>query len=238
MIFLFNRPIRAVIFDLDNCLIQSAIDFRKIKLRLLELIGSGHSTFQGASFSERRVKDVQSQSIAELLQHLKGISINRYQQALELVEEEERKGCQNVKPMPCANELLVELTGHGVTVGLLTNNTRNLTTFVLERLNWRQYFDQVVTRDDVHEMKPSPEGLQLLLQKWQLDTKEVMYVGDSWIDEVAASKAGIPFIGIVRKWQPGSYHDQKKASKAGFPTTIAWLDELCELRDLITIGSG
>ncbi len=231
--------LHAVVFDLDNCLIQSTIDFKKIKWHLLKVIRE-ESPNAPASLSvvNLDVTDIQALSIAELLKHIKSFSPTLHQQALQFVEEEELKGSANPKPMPCSRELLIELRQLELKVGLLTNNNRTITSRVLNSLSWLDYFDLVVTRDDVTEMKPSPEGLQFFLEKWNLNQKALLYIGDSWIDETAALEAGVYFIGIKREWQPGPYHFHAGSSDALSKSTVIWLDTLCEVKRLFLPRNG
>ena len=55
-------------------------------------------------------------------------------------------------------------------------------------------FDMVVRACDVVNPKPHPEPLQRILDAFGLAPGEAVYVGDSRLDELAASAAGVPFI--------------------------------------------
>lgn len=48
-----------------------------------------------------------------------------------------------------------------------------------------------ITKDHVKETKPSPEGLMLALEKLNLTASEVLYIGDTKHDILAARRAQI-----------------------------------------------
>src|SRR5215831_13790996 len=60
--------------------------------------------------------------------------------------------------------------------------------------------DLVVTRDDMRALKPDPDGWRVISEHFGKLAKEVgnpreaVVVGDSWVDGVAAAKAGVSFI--------------------------------------------
>src|SRR6266446_842696 len=60
--------------------------------------------------------------------------------------------------------------------------------------------DLVVTRDDMRALKPDPDGWRVIsehfgkLAEGAGDPCDAVIVGDSWVDGVAAAKAGVSFI--------------------------------------------
>lgn len=51
--------------------------------------------------------------------------------------------------------------------------------------------------EDVQEEKPHPEGLALIIKQMHLDREDVLYVGDSIVDEQTAEHAGVDFAGVL-----------------------------------------
>jgi len=70
----------------------------------------------------------------------------------------------------------------------------------LARLGLMDELDLVVTRDDMRALKPDPDGWRVIadyfgkLSDGVCDPRHAVVVGDSWVDGVAAAKAGVPFI--------------------------------------------
>ena len=52
-------------------------------------------------------------------------------------------------------------------------------------------FEFFVGREDVRKWKPEPDGLLKILDFFKVNTKEMIYFGDSDIDLLAGTKAGI-----------------------------------------------
>src|SRR4029077_14279185 len=73
------------------------------------------------------------------------------------------------------------------------SNARVVADYVLDRFALRPHLDLVVTRDDVRRLKPDPDGLRVVRERWP-DAPRIVVVGDSWVDGLAAQAAGVPFI--------------------------------------------
>ncbi len=56
------------------------------------------------------------------------------------------------------------------------------------------YFDLVVSASDVDRPKPHPDALFKILDHFEIEPFNLIYVGDSPLDELAANAAGIPFV--------------------------------------------
>jgi len=64
----------------------------------------------------------------------------------------------------------------------------------MERFGLRPYFDRVVTALDVKNPKPHRESVDTIVDAFNLDRKEVIFVGDSEVDQQAAESAGVQFV--------------------------------------------
>jgi len=65
---------------------------------------------------------------------------------------------------------------------------------VLEEFDLTDQFDLVVTALDVPNPKPAPDGLATVAHAFQATPSEVMYIGDSVLDQQAAQAAGTQFV--------------------------------------------
>jgi len=89
----------------------------------------------------------------------------------------------------------------GFATALWTNNARALTLPALERLGLAAELELVVTRDDMRALKPDPDGWRVIAGHFKdrlADGAPAVVVGDSWVDGVAAAKAGVPFVAYPR----------------------------------------
>lgn len=90
---------------------------------------------------------------------------------------------------------------------------------VLRHFALQDYFSVVVTSKDVPAPKPSPDMLLLALARLQLAPAEVVFVGDSELDQAAARAAGIGFVaykGMVEGDYAVQGHQELVTLLAGF----------------------
>ncbi|MGX9366489.1 HAD family hydrolase [Desulfoplanes sp. PS50] len=97
-----------------------------------------------------------------------------------------------LKPMDGIYALLETLRSLGIRMAVNTNRLDTMER-ILERFDLSMYFFPVITSARVAFPKPHPEGIHAILKKWRLDRDEVRYIGDSRVDEVTASRAGVRF---------------------------------------------
>ena len=76
---------------------------------------------------------------------------------------------------------------------IATNRTDTMD-LVLEQHGIEDRFDLVVTALDVRQPKPHPEQLHMVLNRFSLSPDQMLYIGDSQLDQAAASAAGVPFV--------------------------------------------
>ena len=98
---------------------------------------------------------------------------------------------------PGMREILNELKSRGVLLSIFTGKGREATTITLKKLGIYDYFDLIITGDEVKEHKPSPEGIQIFLKKYNLNKNEVIMIGDSPSDIKAAHSAGIKVVSVL-----------------------------------------
>jgi len=87
--------------------------------------------------------------------------------------------------------LLKTLKKLGYNLYILTNNNTNDTKKSLKRLNIINYFDDLITTDDVKMGKPDPEGLEILFKNNNLKKEEALFIGDSPHDIEAGKRFNI-----------------------------------------------
>jgi phosphoglycolate phosphatase len=100
---------------------------------------------------------------------------------------------EEAMPEPFALETVAALKQLGFATAIWTNNDRVVADFVLARFDLLPHLDLVVTRDDVVQLKPDPDGLRVVRGRWP-EAERIVVVGDSWVDGAAAQAGGVPFI--------------------------------------------
>lgn len=154
--------LKCVIFDLDNTLVDSDLDFAAIKAE----IGSPEPIL------EYRAKCAEPER-------------RRIDAILSRHEERAAKSC----PLCAgAEEMLEFLAGKGIKTALLTRNSRTSVETVLRRHGMR--FDCVLSRDDEAAPKPSPEPVLLICRQLGIAPSEALMVGDFLYDVQCGQAAG------------------------------------------------
>ena len=95
------------------------------------------------------------------------------------------------KLYPGIKELLDYLKSRRILLSIFTGKGRKASLITLEELSIINYFDLIVTGDDVVNHKPSSEGIMKFVDGYDLNKEEVLMIGDSVSDVKASKEAGI-----------------------------------------------
>lgn len=95
-----------------------------------------------------------------------------------------------IKLMSNVKETLEQLDRMGVKNFIYTHRGESICK-ILEMLDIDKYFIEVVGKNNGFKRKPSPEAINYLVDKHQLDKESTYYVGDRLIDQESARNAGI-----------------------------------------------
>ncbi len=177
-----------LIFDFDNTLIDSRINFPVLRGALIDLLATaGPLPAPREALMRRPIRDLVEQAAMS--------SPDLASNAWAIIEAYEAEGLQDATAMPHARAVLDGLAASTKRLALLTNNARAATARVLDHLGLASTIHFVVTRDDVPTIKPDPAGVRLILERMG-PVRAAYLIGDSWIDGQAAEQAGIRFVGF------------------------------------------
>lgn len=95
---------------------------------------------------------------------------------------------------PGIDEIISSLSSQGKKLAVLTNNKDIHAKEVLEKHNLNRYFDNIIGFNEVSEVKPSPEGIQLILSKWGIKPSKAIFIGDMVTDVQAGKAANVKMI--------------------------------------------
>ncbi|NHJ03530.1 MAG: HAD family hydrolase [Candidatus Heimdallarchaeota archaeon] len=184
--------IKAVIFDFDNTLVKSHIDFPSMKISMAQ-----QAKKHGLDFGEEKEiphKFTAGNIIEKVKEYDEQNGTNLASQLWNLVEKFEREGMEDLTIDSDVFSLLENLQNQGIILCLFTNNAKKPTLEVLQLHDMQKYFQIIVAREDVFQMKPDSEGIDLILKKLDLKPEQVILVGDSWVDGKAANNANVRFV--------------------------------------------
>jgi phosphoglycolate phosphatase len=179
-----SGPAGVCVFDLDHTLVRSPLDLVAVAREMEACLRErGHALpARALRWSGPEIYDLVRRDAPHLADAVLAIPVAH-----------ERRAMTQAQLEPGAVETLVALRGQGLALGVWTNNDRVAAEHVLRRFDLARHLDLVVTRDDVQRLKPDPDGLRVVRERWP-DAERLVVVGDSWVDGAAAQAGGVPFV--------------------------------------------
>jgi pyrophosphatase PpaX len=98
---------------------------------------------------------------------------------------------------PGIKEILAQLKKKNILLSIYTGKGRKAAIITLNKLEIHDYFDLIITGDDVQDHKPSAEGINKFLEQFSLRKNEVLMIGDSPADIKAANSAGVKIASVL-----------------------------------------
>jgi beta-phosphoglucomutase family hydrolase len=189
----FKFMLSAAIFDLDGVIVDTErIHYHTFKTTLSEL---------GISIPEdrwyREFTGIGSKNILRILFEENGIN-----ESIEKWFEKRRRAFfdyikeHGVKTIAGVETFLVELKNNNIKTAVATGSGRELTLFILDKLALTQFFDAIVTADDVTYKKPHPEIFLKAASMLGAKTYECVVFEDSKNGVAAAKAAEMKIIGL------------------------------------------
>jgi len=126
---------------------------------------------------------------------------------------------------PGIEDVLQYLKSKGVRLAVFTGKGKRTTDITLSALGLSDYFDLIVSGNDVTKHKPDPEGILKVIRTFDLQPQEVLMVGDSLGDIKASRGAGVKMAAAL--WD--SYDSERvRMAGAGYvfhevSELLAWL---------------
>jgi phosphoglycolate phosphatase len=177
-----------IVFDFDNTLVHSRIDFVGIRRELLDIL-------RRYQYPQELDDEVARLSIGEIIDAGAKHHADIHAEAWRMVLEYETAGMVAATVEDGARATLHALRDLGYQLAVMTNNARPATLAALDLFDLRTAFDLVLTRDEV-PMKPDPAGILRAMETFDSPPARTVMVGDSFLDGRAAAAAGVAFIGF------------------------------------------
>jgi len=183
------RKKRLYIFDLDGTLadaylaIQRSMNYtlKKMgghKVSLLEVkrkVGRGDRKFIRSFFPERYWD--------------KAIRIYR--------SHHKRSLLRYSKPRPHAKALLYTLKRRKKIIAIASNRPSYFTNIIIKKTGLGRHIDFVLCADEINSLKPHPKILYTIMDRFRVDKRDTVYVGDMDIDMETAKRARIDAIFVT-----------------------------------------
>ena len=181
------QNLRAVIFDLDGTLVDTADEF----VPVVQTLRAEHGR---DAMDPQRIRASVSNGARALVSLGLGIDEQAPEfesKRLRLLELYSEVLGSIARPYPGIEELLLELQRRGIGWGISTNKPRAYTEPLLAQLDLQPQPGSVVCPDDVTDRKPHPESLYRNCRDLNCSPHEAIYVGDHLRDIEAGRRAGM-----------------------------------------------
>lgn len=164
-----------MVYDLDGTLLDLVVDWGAVADDVADLLVENGVDAQGVD-------------LWEMLDLADDAGVRDDVEAI--VADHEREGARRSESLPYAEDL----ANHAVPIGVCSLNCERACRLALERHGLSDHVDAVVGRDSTVTRKPDPEPLLATVRALSVTPdRDVVFVGDSERDEIAARRAGISF---------------------------------------------
>jgi N-acetyl-D-muramate 6-phosphate phosphatase len=182
-----TATVRAVLFDLDGTLLDTAPDMVSALNALRQ-----EQSLPGLPFAQ--VQPLVSHGAAALVRHGFPGAQEPHFEALRqrFLSLYARTLTAQTRPYDGVPEALAYLDARAVPWGIVTNKSEALTGPLLEKLGLRTRAATIVCGDTLPERKPHPRPLLHAAAQLAVDPAAAIYIGDAERDVLAARAAGIP----------------------------------------------
>ncbi|MGO1283078.1 MAG: HAD family hydrolase [Psychrobacter sp.] len=227
--------VKAVLFDLDGTLIDTAADFVRIigkmsrennwqappEIEIREQVSAGASAMVQLMLRYNDQLDLSEETLLEFRQ--------------QFLDDYEAEICVDSCVFGALEEVLTTLEEKKVPWGIVTNKPRYLAEQLLMQMQLDSRCAVLVCPDDVSRSKPDPEPMYVALEKLAIPRGAagcVLYVGDHIRDIEAGNAAGMPTILAAYGYIPPE--DQKNLKKWG----ADYITETPEQLNKLLLSSG
>ncbi len=196
-----NR-IEAVVFDLDGTLVHSAVDYAKMRTKVIEILVS-------KGVKEESLKDAlrlwQLMHESEMQLEEMGYGAKERTEILAnltcAMNEVELEGVEKTTSIEGAKDVLMKLKEMGIKIGIATRGCGAYARETLRKTGLIGFVDILLARDEVTHSKPDPRHLIQVINALGVPLDAVVFVGDTATDFQTAKDASVTFLGFSQQAQ-------------------------------------
>ncbi|WP_414473129.1 phosphoglycolate phosphatase [Microvirga sp. M2] len=209
--------LKAIIFDLDGTLVDSARDLQDATNALLAEEG-----LRQISLDETKsmIGDGAAKLVERAVSATGGDMTRLPALVARFLEIYQANASRHTEAYPGVADTLAGLRGLGLPLAVVTNKPHAATMDILEALGLRGYFDAVIGGDTLPERKPHPAPVLMALGQLGVAPEAALMVGDNYHDVQAARAAG------VRAFAVTYGYSHKPHAELGADRLIATMAEL------------
>jgi len=199
----FPLRVKAVMIDLDGTLADTIPDLAAATNLMLRELGRPVQDVE-------RIRDFVGKGIPRLVERALAGSVegtapaDQMARALPIFERcyAEENGRHSVL-YPGVNDGLLAMRSMQLPLACVTNKSGRFTVPLLEQLGIARFFDQVIAGDTLPQKKPDPAQLLHACRFFNIAPREMLMIGDSGNDALAARAAGCPVFCVTYGYNEG-----------------------------------
>lgn len=181
---------KAILFDFDGTLIDSAPDLAYAANRLMQVWGL-------REFSIAEIAGFIGNGIPKLVERVmmaRDMPLDKHQAVTEeFIAIYQLDPTSRTIIFPHVPQVLKALKSQNFMLGLCTNKAESATQLILKNLNLAEYFDAVIGGNTTKALKPDPAPLFAALDILGVAAQDAVFIGDSQVDMIAAQNADMRF---------------------------------------------
>ncbi|MFX1364884.1 MAG: HAD family hydrolase [Promethearchaeota archaeon] len=186
-----NKPIKAIVWDLDGTLIHFKIDYLRarrnaieilkkygvpkklltVKFSILENIKYAREFFEKEGFHQNKIDEIIDEVDSEIIK----------------IEYEAALGAEMINGI---DQVLEYANRNNLKQAIFTFNTKRNAEVSLKKVNLLHYFSLIVGRDNTSNLKPHPDHLNYICKYLKVNPDEILVIGDTIRDIEAAINVG------------------------------------------------
>lgn len=191
---------RAVILDLDGTLLDTAADLAAAtNLMMLEL---GREPLPVASYIGKGVEVLVHRALGGSLDARVDHDLHTRGHDAFMRHYQVENG-RHSRPYEGVLEGVAAMRAKGLRLACVTNKPQSFADPLLERFGLAQAFELIVGGDALPLRKPDPMPMLHVAQRFEIDPPEIVAIGDSLNDALAARAAGMPVFAVPYGYNEG-----------------------------------
>jgi beta-phosphoglucomutase len=215
--------IKAIIFDMDGVLVDSEPIHEKVEIETLEEFGMAVPKAEWDGFRGKKIEDIFYYAIGKY-----GTGKEDIEEMIERkIEKYLSEALKSMELIAGAREFLGNLKSQaGLRLALTTSGRKVQQDKILEKFGLRNYFEIMVTADEINRGKPDPEPYLVTVGKLGEDSGRCLVIEDSDNGILSAKGAGCVACGITTTF------NSRKLKTAGADIIV---DSFSELEKMLEI---
>ena len=106
---------------------------------------------------------------------------------------------KKIEAIPYVRDLIISLKEKGFKLAVASASPLKFIFYVLKALQMNEYFDVLVSSEEVRCGKPNPDIFLIAAERLQVNPQDIVVIEDGISGMIGAKRAGMPCIGLVEK---------------------------------------